>query len=295
MPLADLPDVRMHYMLLEPQPGVGPRDHLLLVHGLASNLAFWYWHIAPALARLYRILMVDLRGHGRSSMPAHGYTAHVIADDLRVQLDALGIPKIHLLGHSFGGRVAMQFAARFPERVSSVTLADVLIKPLQTTTSLARNGLWTQYRSLLSREGVALDEHNEDPSIALLEGLARLRLRQDGLRPLSQLLVTGPFAGATGQRTALQWLQLLDRTSARSEIPNNDGLNGTVLERTKLPALLVYGEYSHALPTGLALQRMWPHARLEIVPRAGHFFPATRPERLVAPVRAFLTSLHTTV
>jgi pimeloyl-ACP methyl ester carboxylesterase len=292
MPLANLPGVRMHYVTLDPHPGIGPQDHLLLVHGLASNLAFWYWHIAPALTRLHRVLMVDLRGHGRSSMPAGGYTARGIANDLRLQLDLLSIPKIHLLAHSFGGRVAMHLASSFPERVSSVILADVLVKSLQSNANLTRNGLWMEYRTLLSREGFALDEDNDDPSIALLEGLARLRLRQDGSRPLSQLFVTGPFSGAAGRRTAVQWLQLLDRTSARSEIPNNAGVSGAELARMKLPALLVYGEHSPALPTGLALQRLWPHARLEIVPRAGHFFPATRPDRLIGPVHAFLTSLR---
>lgn len=285
MPMAELPDVKLHYLLLEPDRSRTPRTNVVLLHGLAANVAFWYWKIAPALAPANRVLLVDLRGHGLSSMPPSGYTAQVMAEDLKAQLDMLGISRVHLVGHSFGGRIALQFASCYPECVQSLVLVDVLLRPLQPRTD--GFAMWTAYHEALAREGIPM-EQGDEPSIALLEGLARLRLRYDGAAGVPSVLMAGPFSGSAGRRTASQWLRLLELTTARRDIPRNEGVTPDRLAQVQVPALLVYGEFSPAVPSAVALRRLWPHARLEIVPRAGHFFPVTRPDRLLLALHGFL-------
>src|SRR5262245_8041617 len=111
MPFLDLPDVRLNYACLEPSDPRGcGREPVVLIHGLASSLAFWYFRIAPDLARQHRVVMLDLRGHGRSSMPATGYAGAAMAADLHALLDHLAVERAHVIGHSFGGNVALQFA-----------------------------------------------------------------------------------------------------------------------------------------------------------------------------------------
>lgn len=97
---------------------------ILLVHGLASASRIWDL-VAPELARSRRVIALDQRGHGLSDKPDDGYDfATIVSDDLRVA-DALGLgTRFHLAGHSWGGNVAVEFAAAHPDRVASLSLVD---------------------------------------------------------------------------------------------------------------------------------------------------------------------------
>src|SRR5262249_4162706 len=125
MPKANVNGLNMHYQ----QSGQG-RD-LVMVHGLFSDLAFWYVSVLPALARGFRGTVYDLRGHGFTDMPPQGYTVSAMAADLHGLLDQLGIERAHFVGHSFGGAVSLCYATLYPERVWSVTLVDASVPGLQ--------------------------------------------------------------------------------------------------------------------------------------------------------------------
>ncbi len=99
-----------------------------------------------------------------------------------------------------------------------------------------------------------------------------------------------PFGGPVGQRAARHWLRLLEMTSARQELVE-DGLSLVALGTLRLPTLAMYGEYSQALPSAYGLRTLWPQARVELVPKAGHFFPLAQPELLIRVWRDFLTNL----
>lgn len=125
MPRATVNDVSIHYQ----QAGHGP--DLVMIHGLFGNLAFWYLSVLPALVRDFRVTLYDLRGHGYSDMPRSGYTSSHMAADLKELLDHLGVKQAHLVGHSFGGAVALHFAVLHPIHVLSLTLADARVPSLQ--------------------------------------------------------------------------------------------------------------------------------------------------------------------
>ena len=123
MPIATINGVKLNYVQLD--DGGGPaREDLVMVHGLATNMAFWYFRYGLALAKRFRVTLYDLRGHGRSEMPATGYSPAILAADLGGLMDQLRIDKAHLMAHSFGGVVALNFACASPERVRSLVLAD---------------------------------------------------------------------------------------------------------------------------------------------------------------------------
>lgn len=106
---------------------VGTGPDVVMIHGIGGHLATWHFKIVPMLWDRYRILTYDLRGHGYTSMTDTGYTPTELADDLAQLLDALEIDKVDLVGHSFGGDIALYFAYYYPERVNHVVLIEALI------------------------------------------------------------------------------------------------------------------------------------------------------------------------
>ena len=96
---------------------------LVLLHGLASQSHIFDW-VAPRLAEHFRVVALDQRGHGESEKPDAGYDFENIVADLVAFLDALSIKRAIILGHSWGGNVALQFAATHPTRAAALILLD---------------------------------------------------------------------------------------------------------------------------------------------------------------------------
>ena len=101
--------------------GEGPA--IVLLHGTSANHAVWE-PVAHALRREATVVMIDQRGHGRSDKPATGYTGADFAGDVVTVLDALGIEKAIVAGHSLGARNSWVTAALHPDRVSAVLAVD---------------------------------------------------------------------------------------------------------------------------------------------------------------------------
>src|SRR5262249_36290597 len=110
--------ISMHYW----QFGKGP--NLVMLHGLGGNLAVWHLKMAPELQGQYRITTYDQRGHGYSEVTQDGYTTQELAEDLRSLLDVLGIERAHLVGHSWGGDIALHFALLYPHRVAKIVVIE---------------------------------------------------------------------------------------------------------------------------------------------------------------------------
>lgn len=102
---------------------VGDGPPLLLLHGSALSRAIWRgFGYVRALRDQYRLILVDLRGHGRSDKPhsVDGYSLDLVVGDLLAVLDDAGVRRAHVLGYSFGGFVALGLAIGYPERVSGL-------------------------------------------------------------------------------------------------------------------------------------------------------------------------------
>lgn len=97
---------------------------VMLVHGMAGDAGFWSSTVRVLRAR-HRLIVPELRGHGRSERDAAGdYSIPAHADDLEAVLDALELRGVILVGHSFGASVVMEAAARNPDRVAGIVLLD---------------------------------------------------------------------------------------------------------------------------------------------------------------------------
>ncbi|GIG63448.1 alpha/beta hydrolase [Longispora fulva] len=117
--------VRLHVQRV-PAAGATGGLPVVCLHGLVDSLASYYFTLAGPIADLgLDVVTYDLRGHGRSECPPHGYTVDDAVADLAGLLDALGIGgPVHLLGCSFGGTVAFAFAHRHPERVATLIVIE---------------------------------------------------------------------------------------------------------------------------------------------------------------------------
>src|SRR5438105_4663336 len=101
--------------------GAGPP--LLMLHGFSGSVHAWD-DLRPQLADRATLIALDLIGHGASAVPpeAERYTLDWCAQDFAALLDALHLERVDLLGYSMGGRAALHFAVRFPERVQTLIL-----------------------------------------------------------------------------------------------------------------------------------------------------------------------------
>ncbi|MEV0583376.1 alpha/beta hydrolase [Nonomuraea sp. NPDC050310] len=102
--------------------GAADAPPMVLLHGRCANRNDWNG-IVRDLAATYRVYTLDLRGHGESSRPG-AYALPEMAEDVRAFLDALGIERAVVVGHSLGGMVAYHLAAAHPERVSALVMED---------------------------------------------------------------------------------------------------------------------------------------------------------------------------
>ena len=123
-------------------------ETVVLHHGLAKNHKMWFGWV-PVLARHYRVVRLDMRGMGQSTVPPPGYPWSLdnFANDLLGFLDALDLDKVHLIGETIGGSISMRFATLHQERLLSLS---VCTSP--TSLPLPNN---LERADLVDQEGVA--------------------------------------------------------------------------------------------------------------------------------------------
>jgi pimeloyl-ACP methyl ester carboxylesterase len=113
-----LGDLNFHYL-----EWAGREPPLLLLHGLASNAHFWDLTV-PHLERRFRIVAMDQRGHGSTDKPTKGYDLSTAAKDVARLIRCLSLKRPIIVGHSWGGNVAIQFAADYPDLTSGIVCID---------------------------------------------------------------------------------------------------------------------------------------------------------------------------
>ena len=291
MPVLKTDNIAINYLQL---PYEGPAEYLrngepedlVMIHGLATNMAFWYLNIAPALAKRYRVTLFDLRGHGRSSMTESGYRPEQLSGDLKLLLDHLQIDRIHVVAHSFGALVALRFGLQNPDRIASLVLADSHIAEVRHLQGGSPWDCADRVQTILDSNHIQLTADDPYFGYRLLKVLAKKQIAGDVLSDELKEIIN-PLMNKAGKRTAKQWVKLLETTQAEQELMSDDGLSLQALRTLKFPILALYGERSQALATGKKLLWVWPHARFHMIKGEGHFFPASKPDRVLAECRTF--------
>jgi 3-oxoadipate enol-lactonase len=112
----------VYYDLMGPEQG----PVVCFTHSLASDGGMWAEQVVPLLAQGYRVLRVDMRGHGGSDPVAGDYTMEALAADTNAVLEALGIDRVHYIGLSIGGMIGQAFAINHGARLKSAMLCDTM-------------------------------------------------------------------------------------------------------------------------------------------------------------------------
>ncbi|MBW0103139.1 alpha/beta fold hydrolase [Pseudonocardia sp. KRD291] len=262
------------------EAGRGRRRAVLLVHGLAGSSETWAPVIAP-LGRYVHVLAPDMLGHGRSDAPHSGdYSLGGFATGLRDLLVALDVDRVTVVGHSFGGGVAMQFAHQFPEFTERLVL--VSSGGLGHDLTLALRAASLPGTELVLRSAASLTP----------------RWVRRTVHRVAHAVGSAPGSDLDGVYTA--WESFADRGTRSAFVqtvrgalePSGQRLDGA--ERlhllTEVPVLLVGGGRDRVIPlehTKAAHARL-PGSRLEIFEQAGHFPHAEQPQRFAALLRDFV-------
>jgi pimeloyl-ACP methyl ester carboxylesterase len=258
--------------------GDGPP--LLLLHGIGSSRDTWR-PVLPALARHFTVVAPDLLGHGDSAKPRADYSIGGFANGMRDLLGVLGMERATVVGHSFGGGVAMQFAYQFPERTERVVLE-------------ASGGLGREVTPLL-RALTLPGARQLLAGLDLLPGGVQVRL----VEQLARLLPSGPLAsdmdevakvveGFRGRAARTAFLHVL------SHVIDWRGQIITMRDRAYLaqgmPILVIWGEGDNVLPVSHATAAVesMPDARLVTVAGVGHFVHVERPAEFSGAVLDFV-------
>jgi len=129
MPKVKVNDIEMYYEMTDFTNPWEETEALVLIHGYSINARFWFPQV-PVFCREFKVITIDNRGHGRTTVPKKGFIIKTMASDLRALLDKLKVDKAYLLGHSMGGCIAQQFALDYPERVKGLVLFSTFSQPL---------------------------------------------------------------------------------------------------------------------------------------------------------------------
>ena len=245
----------------------GQGEPLVLIHGLFGsydNLGV----IARALQSHFQIINLDVRNHGRSAH-ADSMSYPELAADVIQTLDQLGFGQVAVLGHSMGGKIAMQLALSWPERVSKLILADISPVPnhprhqhiLQGLTAVAEAGL--QQRSQADQ--------------LLSQYIAELGVRQFLLKSLYK--EDDQFRWRFNIKALIaNYPQLLEAP------PSKGPYTG--------PTLFIKGaESDYLLPEHQSLiQQLFPQSKAKVIMGTGHWLHAEKPVAFAKIVTDFLLS-----
>ncbi|MGE0554239.1 MAG: alpha/beta fold hydrolase [Gemmatimonadales bacterium] len=247
--------------------GSGPA--VVLGHSFLCTGAMWREQV-PELAARYRVLNLDLRGHGRSGPAAAPFTLYDAVGDVLAVLDHLGIERAVWCGLSIGGMVALRAALVAPERVRALVLLD------------SDAGAETAGKKL---------KYSAMGMVARLAGIGPVR------SAVSRLMF-----GATTRRSHPSLVSEWEASANSLHVPSvlrglealvtRDSLLARLPEIT-VPALVMVGDEDRSLPPphSRRIQAGLPNARFELIPGAGHLAALERPDVVTRAMLGFLDAL----
>ena len=244
------------------EQGAGRRA-VVLLHGLGGNAGLW----APTLPALagHRVLAWDMPGYGASPPVEPGFPA--LADALGRMLDAAGVERADIVGHSIGGMVALEFALAAPERVRSLTLY---------ASPPAFGGRDPAFRERFLADRLAPLEAGR--SLGEIAPAVVGRMLGDRPDPAAAPAAIAGMAAvpAAGYRAALATLVTFDRRAD--------------LGRLGMPCLVLVGEADPLAPSHVmqAMAKAIPGARMAVIAEAGHLAHLERPADFNAALTGFL-------
>lgn len=244
----------------------GAGEAVVLVHAIGCDHRMWE-ELARALAPDYRVIRVDVRGHGGSPVPRRPYSLEALADDVAHVLEGLGIRKAHWVGLSLGGMIGQAFAIRHADRLSKLVIAN-------STSSYGPEGrkMWEARARIV-----------EDGGVAAIREMVAARYFSDAFRTTRPALVEGVMQQFV-QTPKVGYLGCCDAIAALDFSKD--------LGRITAPTLVIAGGADAGTPPAMseAIASAIPGAKLAVIPGAAHLSAVEKPAEFNALVRDFLAN-----
>jgi pimeloyl-ACP methyl ester carboxylesterase len=252
----------------------GSGEPLLLVQGMTGHSLHWGEPFLAALERDFELVLYDHRGVGRSAPHDGPLTIASLATDAHALLDAMDIPRAHVLGISMGGMVAQELALTAPERVLTLTLGATYC-----------GGEGAQFTD---------DRVVNDLAMAILSGDAERKIRTGW-----EFNVSPGFASAEGNferfsEVAVAYPVALPMIMAQVQAIMAHDVSARLAEIVA-PTLVVHGTADQMLAAsnGELVASLIPGARLELLDGVGHLFFWEQPERVAQLVAEHVAAART--
>jgi pimeloyl-ACP methyl ester carboxylesterase len=257
---------------------VGTGAPVLLLHGWPQH--WWCWRaVIERLRNHYRLLVPDLRGFGWSEAPGAGYNAAGFAADVVGLLDALGLPRVDVVGHDWGGFAAILLGLRHPERVDRMLLANTPgpWAPLNARTVVGLRRAW--YAGLVATPllGERVVSHPRFvPWFLRLGGQAALFADEDAALYAEQF--RDPARAAAASRLYRYYLQTARVVLLRRAFAE---------QRLEAPTRLLFGADDFYIPLAIleGLEANGADLTLEVIWDCSHWMPEERPDLVVDRAR----------
>jgi pimeloyl-ACP methyl ester carboxylesterase len=247
---------------------------VVLIHGYTDSARDWV-PMLPYLSKRERLILVDIRGHGRSSKPECCYTRIDFAYDIKLLLDALGVQRADIVGHSLGSIIAQTFAEYWPERTAHVVLIS-------------------------STGGLPPDRPKKPPQLDFAAEIRKLKepieadspfmiAWWDSPTPVDPDFIRRQRKDAAGIPLRV-WLAVLDQALPADLF----GDLQSTLPRIKAPTLLIWGSKDPIMDEDVrqSLRSALPTAKVKIFDGLGHNPFWEDPRGVAAAVNAFLNTPH---
>jgi esterase len=258
----------------------GAGDPVIILHGLYGSSDNWY-SVARELASENTVYLVDQRNHGNS--PHHpDHTYEVMREDLKAFMHRHGLSKSIIIGHSMGGKAALAFGIKYPEKVRKMIVIDISPLDYGKHHNSTENTIHERIiRAMLSIIPDVLASREEADKL-LQKSIAPPAIRQFLLKNLKRNPEGKFYWGLNLQAIA-------DNLPAifASVIPDNMDSQQII---PRFPLLFIKGEYSGYIKKHdeKAIHDFFPWARLVTIQGAGHWVHAEQPEALLNAVHGFI-------
>ena len=252
---------------------VGTGTPLILLHGLTLSGLMWTPQIRE-LSKNYRVIIPDLRGHGKSSVPDHGYSFHNYATDIKNLFDYLNLQKAHFIGLSLGGAVATEFSVAFPDSVLSAIIISSMPPYFEP------NDIWIQ---TLSKFRKVRDESGLNYAV-------------------ENVLLKEPLFGKINIGIN-DWMNLKNAINQFSGNPMDNNFSDREdsvnmfqsLPALNIPFLIMTGEndYKTFIDASESLSKAIANSKRVIIKNAGHLCTMEKPHEVNSEILKFLDIIQT--
>lgn len=242
---------------------------LVFLHAFPLNRTMWVDQ-EKALSTQFRVITIDLRGHGESDAPLWHYSLDQAADDVCGLMDHLSVQQPILVGLSMGGYIALAFYRKYAERVKGLVLADTRA---QADTEDGKRARFEMAQTAYKQGPSAI----ADIMIPKLLSPGTIQTRPELVQRVRGMIEGNQVSGIAGDLMAM---------AARPD-------STPLLQRISCPTQIIVGELDVPTPPADArlMSEKIPNARLAVIPGAGHLSNLEQPELFNESIRSFGSNL----